>query len=254
MIMTKDKATVLLTRSPKQNAELSALCESLKLGAFSWPTLIVEELKHGDDFVAEVKNLSRYDWLVFLSSHAVEYFWKKYLAITQKKTLPSSLRMACVGDKTAERLKKWGASCDLIPKEFSAKSLAEDPAFQTSRPLKIFLPQALDGRNDFQMILRDRHKIFSAKIYKKTPIKYDSHQISELKKQRVDWISFFSPSAVRYFMQNFTDAEAVAFFSRKNIATIGETTASSLREWNLEPRLVLSRGKAEDLIKKISSS
>lgn len=206
--------TILLTRDEETNRELVEFLNTKGFCALSWPTL------RYDRHMLRTKDFSRFDWIVFTSPHSAQFFCE------QAKNLPKGISFAAIGQRTAHVLENFGYQVSVIAKQSSAAGFAKEDIFQDAKGLKIFLPLAEDAQEEFSRILADRHEITTEVLYRKIPHPHTDKEKKTLEKKTIDWVSFFSPSAVKFFLKDFDKG----FFEDKKVAAIGPTTAASLRE------------------------
>jgi uroporphyrinogen-III synthase len=97
---------------------LSSQLRSFGLRVLLWPAVSVE-LTHSGPLEGALDQLASFDWVVFASRHAVA-------AVTRIiPTLPSGVRIAAVGQATAQVLRQRGWPVDLLPAEANAAALVE---------------------------------------------------------------------------------------------------------------------------------
>lgn len=231
--MRQFNKTFLITRDRASNRELAKKLKKKSARVISWPSFefiekpLTESIKH------ELKEISDYDWLIFTSKQAVESFFKKYFKIHKSLRALKSVKVASIGPETAHAIRKNGLRVSLVPKKQSAKGLAQAKLFRTTRNLKIFMPQALDARKDFIKTHQKRHQIFAKSFYRKKLLKQGTAVVKKLKSQKIDWVLFYSPSAVAAFLRNFTKNDGRLFLQKTRIAAIGKTTAQELKGFGL---------------------
>lgn len=206
--------TILLTRDEETNHELAEFLDTKGFCTLSWPTL------RYDRHMLKTKDFSRFDWIVFTSPHSAQFFCE------QAKNLPERISFAAIGQRTAHILENFGYQVSVVAKQSSAAGFAKEDVFQDATGLKIFLPLAEDAEAEFSSILADRHEITTEVLYRKIPHPHMDKEKKALQKKAIDWVSFFSPSAVKFFLKDFDKG----FFEGKKVAAIGPTTAASLRE------------------------
>jgi uroporphyrinogen III methyltransferase/synthase len=88
----------------------------------------------------------RYEWIVFTSVNALRAVREKFDEYGLDARAFSGLKVAAVGDKTAEAIATWGIKADLVPSgEQSSRGLLEDwpPYDEVLDPInRVFLPRA----------------------------------------------------------------------------------------------------------------
>ena len=139
---------VLVPRTKEQAAGLSARLRSYGAVPEEVPTISVERPRNPQQMDKAIRGLveGRYEWVVFTSVNAVKAVREKFDDYGLDARAFSGLKVAAVGDKTAEAVRGWGIRPDLVPSgEQSAQGLVEDwpPYDDLLDPInRIFLPRA----------------------------------------------------------------------------------------------------------------
>jgi len=139
---------VLVPRTKEQAAGLAARLRSYGAVGEEVPTISVEPPRNPQQIDKAVRGLveGRYEWVAFTSVNAVKAVREKFEEYGLDARAFSGLKIAAVGDKTAEAIETWGIKPDLIPSgEQSAKGLLEDwpPYDELLDPInRVFLPRA----------------------------------------------------------------------------------------------------------------
>jgi uroporphyrinogen-III synthase len=154
-----------------------------------------------------------------------------------------------VGEGTGSVVEKNGFALAFVSPRHSAAALAATAAFSATTGLKILLPQALDARPDFVKALAGRHQITALTIYKKVPVKKSAAEMAALRKKNIDWVLFFSPSAIDFFLEDLGGEQALGdFLQGKKIAIIGQTTFRHLKNKMPAMTALVSGGDLDQLI------
>ncbi|MFL6090579.1 MAG: SAM-dependent methyltransferase, partial [Aeromicrobium sp.] len=139
---------VLVPRTKEQAAGLAARLRSYGAVGEEVPTISVEPPRNPQQIDKAVRGLveGRYEWVAFTSVNAVKAVREKFEEYGLDARAFSGLKIAAVGDKTAEAIETWGIKPDLIPSgEQSAQGLLEDwpPYDELLDPInRVFLPRA----------------------------------------------------------------------------------------------------------------
>nr|WP_235503359.1 uroporphyrinogen-III synthase [Aeromicrobium sp. Root495] len=139
---------VLVPRTKEQAAGLAARLRSYGAVSEEVPTISVEPPRNPQQMDKAVRGLveGRYEWVAFTSVNAVKAVREKFEEYGLDARAFSGLKIAAVGDKTAEAIATWGIRADLIPSgEQSAAGLLEDwpPFDELLDPInRVFLPRA----------------------------------------------------------------------------------------------------------------
>jgi uroporphyrinogen III methyltransferase / synthase len=139
---------ILVPRTKEQAGSLSAKLRSYGGVPEEVPTISVEPPRNPLQMDKAVRGLveGRYEWVVFTSVNAVRAVREKFDEYGLDARAFSGLKVAAVGEKTAERIAEWGIRADLVPSgEQSATGLLDDwpPYDDLLDPInRVFLPRA----------------------------------------------------------------------------------------------------------------
>nr|WP_308289299.1 MULTISPECIES: uroporphyrinogen-III synthase [unclassified Mumia] len=139
---------VLVPRTKEQAATLANRLRSYGAVSEEVPTISVEPPRNPQQMDKAVRGLveGRYEWVAFTSVNAVKAVREKFDEYGLDARAFSGLKVAAVGEKTAEAIAAWGIRPDLIPSgEQSARGLLEDwpPYDELLDPInRVFLPRA----------------------------------------------------------------------------------------------------------------
>jgi uroporphyrinogen III methyltransferase/synthase len=139
---------VLVPRTKEQAATLATRLRSYGAVSEEVPTISVEPPRNPQQMDKAVRGLveGRYEWVAFTSVNAVKAVREKFDEYGLDARAFSGLKVAAVGEKTAEAITAWGIRPDLVPSgEQSARGLLEDwpPYDELLDPInRVFLPRA----------------------------------------------------------------------------------------------------------------
>jgi uroporphyrinogen III methyltransferase/synthase len=139
---------VLVPRTKEQAASLTNRLRGYGAVPEEVPTISVEPPRNPQQMDKAVRGLveGRYEWIAFTSVNAVRAVREKFEEYGLDARAFSGLKIAAVGDKTAEAIAAWGLRADLVPSgEQSAAGLLADwpPYDDVLDPInRVFLPRA----------------------------------------------------------------------------------------------------------------
>lgn len=139
---------VLVPRTKEQAGSLSSRLRDYGGVPEEVPTISVEPPRNPLQMDKAVRGLveGRYEWIAFTSVNAVKAVREKFEEYGLDARSFSGLKIAAVGDKTAEAIAAWGLRADLVPSgEQSARGLVEEwpPYDDVLDPInRVFLPRA----------------------------------------------------------------------------------------------------------------
>ncbi|GAA4744535.1 bifunctional uroporphyrinogen-III C-methyltransferase/uroporphyrinogen-III synthase [Gordonia alkaliphila] len=140
--------TVLVPRTKDQAAEMSDRLVTHGAIPQEVPTIAVEPPRSPAQMERAVKGLvdGRYQWLVFTSTNAVRAVWEKFAEFGLDARAFSGVKIACVGEGTANAVRSFGVEPELVPSgEQSSLGLLDDfpPYDEIFDPVdRILLPRA----------------------------------------------------------------------------------------------------------------
>ncbi|MFC5176703.1 uroporphyrinogen-III synthase [Nocardioides taihuensis] len=139
---------VLVPRTKEQAGSLTARLREFGAVPDEVPTISVEPPRNPLQMDKAVRGLveGRYEWIAFTSVNAVKAVREKFEEYGLDARAFSGLKIAAVGDKTAQAIAAWGLRADLVPSgEQSAAGLLADwpPYDEVLDPInRVFLPRA----------------------------------------------------------------------------------------------------------------
>ena len=139
---------VLVPRTKEQAGVLSKLLRQYGAVPEEVPTISVEPPRNPQQLDRAITGLvtGRYQWVAFTSVNAVRAVREKFEEYGLDARAFAGLKIAAVGEKTAEAIQAWGIKPDLVPSgEHSARGLLEEwpPYDRVLDPInRVFLPRA----------------------------------------------------------------------------------------------------------------
>lgn len=192
-----------------------------------------------------VPMLDSFNWTIFTSQNGVNFFFDKGYQI------PSNVKFAAVGKKTAEAIEKRGFQVDFIPSLFVAEVFVKEFVQVVQSGEKVLLPRG----NLAQSTIKDSLHIHGVLV--EDPIVYETY-FPEESRQRMRLLLgdnrklifvFTSPSTVQHFMSVFSSFEK----DRKSYiyAVIGASTEKALQSYGIKADIIPEQYTFADLLTKI---
>lgn len=153
---------VLVTRASGESAEkLSRLLEEAGARPIELPVIHFGKPTSFDSLDRALRKLESYNWIVFASANAVSSVMARAegIKVPFQCTIKNSdsIKIAAIGQATAEKLLSYGIRTDYIPSSFVAESfLSEFPAKEELTAAKILWPRTNVGRTLIADSLRER--------------------------------------------------------------------------------------------------
>ena len=139
---------VLVPRTKDQAGDMSALLRAYGAVPDEVPTIAVEPPRTPTQMERAVKGLvtGRYEWVVFTSTNAVRAVWDKFAEFGLDARAFAGVKIACVGESTADAVRSHGIRPELVPSgdQSSEGLLAEFPPYdEVLDPIdRVLLPRA----------------------------------------------------------------------------------------------------------------
>jgi len=157
-----------------------------------------------------------YDWLIFTSQNAVELFSQRYNI--------TASHIAAIGSKTKTALESMGYKVDFVPSAYNQESFIAE-AGKRFDGRNICLPISIKARPALFEFLSARSQVDRIDLYRPAPSRSAAEQIhAMIEAQKVDVLTFMSPSAVDAYYSLFTTTDIP-------VVAIGPVTYRKLTEY-----------------------
>jgi uroporphyrinogen III methyltransferase/synthase len=228
--------TVLVPRTKDQAGEMSDRLVSHGALPIEVPTIAVEPPRSPAQMERAVKGLvdGRFQWVVFTSTNAVRAVWEKFNEFGLDARAFSGVKIACVGQATADRVRAFGINPELVPSgEQSSLGLLDEfpPYDDIFDPVnRVLLPRADIATETLAEGLRERGwEIEDVTAYRTVRAAPPPAQTREMiKTGGFDAVCFTSSSTVRNLVGIAGKPHA-----RTIVACIGPKTAETAAEFGL---------------------
>lgn len=228
--------TVLVPRTKDQAGEMSDRLISHGALPIEVPTIAVEPPRSPAQMERAVKGLvdGRFQWVVFTSTNAVRAVWEKFNEFGLDARAFSGVKIACVGQATADRVRAFGINPELVPSgEQSSLGLLDEfpPYDDIFDPVnRVLLPRADIATETLAEGLRMRGwEIEDVTAYRTVRAAPPPAQTREMiKTGGFDAVCFTSSSTVRNLVGIAGKPHA-----RTIVACIGPKTAETAADFGL---------------------
>lgn len=193
---------IIITRPSAQATKLSALIHEHGGQAISFPLINIMPLDDYSQFNQVINNLDAFDWVIFISSNAVQNGMPRILA--QFETLPSQLQFAAIGPVTASELIQMGVDKVLIPNNrFDSEALLSLPEMQSMQDKKVMIVRGIGGREVLANVLSSRGATVSfAECYQRINPQMDCQYLAQLwQNNHCHAIVITSSEAMRHLLE-----------------------------------------------------
>jgi uroporphyrinogen III methyltransferase/synthase len=242
---------VLVPRTKEQAGSLSERLRGYGAVPEEVPTISVEPPRNPLQMDKAIRGLveGRYEWIAFTSVNAVKAVREKFEEYGLDARAFSGLKIAAVGDKTAQAIAAWGLRADLVPsgEQSAAGLLADWPEYDDLLdPInRVFLPRADIATENLVAGLIDLgwecDDVTAYRTVRATPPPAPTRDA--IKTGKFDAVVFTSSSTVR----NLVGIAGKPHPSTV-IAVIGPATAKTAEEHGLRVDVLAPKPDVEELV------
>lgn len=230
--------TVLITRSKEQSADFIELLQNNSLEIVLLPLIEFQPI-NTSILKSLFNNRLSFNWIVFTSHNAVNYFFK-----TISPTIIKGIKIAVVGKKTAESLSNFGVKTDFIPSDFTAETLGNEIPVLSNE--KVFIPHSALSTNNLEEQLNNKNALVETlAIYDNQLVSYSPVELSKILDKPIDIVTFTSGSCVKAYINNNIN------LPNAKIICIGSSTAKVAVENNLEVAAIPNEFTIEGMVEEI---
>lgn len=192
---------------------------------FHLPLIKIEPIADYTGFDGHLKNIRDFDWIVFTSRYAVEYFFKRLNSIDYDSRILRDINIAAIGESTNNRLRGYGVNADLIPKLESSKGLLSEFKKVNLRNRKVFFPRSDIADKGLTKALKGLGAQVIASVAYKNVMPKD---LPEMDFNFFNEVMFTSPSGVRNFVKRYGKVP-----KKVKVSCIGDVTLNEAKKCHL---------------------
>ena len=240
---------IIVTRAQQQ---ASSLAESLRAQGAEVRLLpsieIAERAEARPQLEAALSDLSRYDWLLFTSPNAVQYFFAALERSGRDARALAGLGLAVVGPMTAEMLGHHGLRADFMPSVYTAEGFAADflaayPEAEGRRRLLFPCSELAQ----YELLEAAGSRVERVELYTNHPIAYRPEEL-----QRcfggADWLTACSSSAIDHLHSLLEAHGQTALLEGVRLAVLGPPTAAKAQRLGLTTSLIAPEATIPSLV------
>ncbi len=242
---------VAVTRPPDQSRELIAYLREAGADVLLTPTIEIHPRPLTEEVRKELELLHSYDWAVFTSANGVHIFFEYLGRVGQDARSLADLRIAAIGDKTAEALSQHGIRADVTPDRFVQEALAS--AIPVLSGDRVLIPRAAAARDALERDLTARGgKVRVLPLYDTRVCESGVTQLlRELREGRVHVVTFTSASTFESLAESAHDADLPQLLQNVLLASIGPITSAAITRKGCRVAIEASHHNAQGLAEAI---
>ena len=189
---------------------------------FHLPLIKIEPMENYEEFDKHLKNINKFDWIVFASRYGVEYFFKRLKHIGLDLRILNNIKIAAIGNSTKNRLLDFGILADLVPEKESSEGLLEEFRKIDMKEKKIFLPRSDIADKGLQQAFEKLGAKVTTSFAYRNVVPED---LPDLDLDSFDEIMFTSPSTVRNFKKRYKKVP-----KNVKISCVGDATSKEAKK------------------------
>lgn len=189
---------IVITRPRHQADDLSRRIVALGGVPYLLPTVEIHPPADWTPVDDAIDRLQTYQWLVFTSSNGVRAFFDRLQHLGRDLRAVGHLKLAAIGPKTAEMLKRYHLSADVVPERFQSEDLAAALAGRADPGDRFLLARADRGRDVLRETLSTAHSVDQVAVYSQADAAIDGASLlKHLRRGEVDFVTLTSTNIAR---------------------------------------------------------
>lgn len=229
---------ILVTRSVGQSSQFTQLLQSQGATVLEMPALTIGPPSSWQALDAAIAHMQEFDWLILTSANGVEYFFDRLATHGKDARALAGIKLAVVGQKTANSLRTKGLRPDFVPPDYVADALVEHFPEPALEGIRLLFPRVeTGGREVLVQELTQRGAIVTeVPAYQSCcPDTIAPEVIAALEAGHIDVITFASSKTVECFHRLITQAGIIdnhhpSWLTSICLASIGPQTSKTCVE------------------------
>jgi uroporphyrinogen III methyltransferase/synthase len=232
--------TILVTRAREQASDFRILLEERGARCVEFPTIQVMPPASWDALDNALRDLERYDWVIFTSVNGVSSVFERLEVLGEDVRALRGIRLGAIGPKTARALQERGLRLDLVPSEYRAEAVIEALGEAEIRGRYFLLPRAAKAREVLPEKLAELGgKVDVVTAYETVRPRERAEEIRRLLREgAIDCVTFTSSSTVDNFVAMVGGDDIPSLVGKTAVACIGPITAATAREHGLHVEII----------------
>jgi uroporphyrinogen III methyltransferase/synthase len=224
---------VVITRPEGQTEEFQTLLQGEGAQTYLFPTIRIIPPETFRPLDQAIKNMEKYDWLIFTSTNAVRFFFQRIKETSCDIRNLKGIKICTIGPATARSLETYGLAADLVPEKFSSEGIIAAFRSEDIRGKNILIPRAEKTRDILPRELTACGANVDCVTAYRTVASGGKKEefINWINEGRIHVITFTSPSTVEHFIAMM--GNNISLLQKIKIACIGPVTAEAAREAGL---------------------
>lgn len=231
--------TILVTREEKAGEIFARKISQYGAKALQAPLLEITCLPY-EQTVNKALQQKKYAWIFFTSKNGVDCFMKQHPPI-------GNCRIAAVGTKTKQAIEAYGYEVDFIPSIYHAETMAEE-FLQIEKNIEpvLFVRGKIASRVLIDAFREAKRPFDCVEVYDTVTNQAAKETLTTiLHTEKIDYLTFTSPSTVRAFMELTEENQSSLSIPA---VCIGTTTEKSAREAGFKQTIIPNEFTIEGML------
>ncbi len=244
---------IIVTRARQQASALVERLSALGAACLQYPTIRIQPPASWDALDVAIDAIASYQWIVFTSVNGVSQFFERLFKRGKDARALAHLQTAVIGPATAERLKSYGLTSDIVPENYRAEAVVAAFREQDLKGKRVLLPRAKQARPILPAELTHMGaQVDEIPVYETVTDSASAQGLSDaLASGEVDLVTFTSSSTVENFQQMLPTGEQETLMAKVKTAAIGPITAETARRLGFTVDIEASTYTIEGLVEAI---
>ncbi|TFG64508.1 MAG: uroporphyrinogen-III C-methyltransferase [Spirochaetales bacterium] len=229
--------TVLVTRSRTQASDLARGLKDLGAWVREFPTIEIAPVPDLTKLDSALNEAESYSWIVFTSVNGVEIFFDRLYINKKDARSLQGCSIAAIGSATAEKLRQYGITADLVPEKFTSEGTVE--AFRKRKTdftgERVLLPGSAIARDYIRENLSGMGaEVLAVPVYDTLLPAYTEEDIREILTMTPDLVTFSSSSTVSNFVDILRSKGLEDRLPDIKAASIGPVTTKTAEDLGIQ--------------------
>ena len=244
---------ILVTRPRHQADEFAQRIVALGGVPYLLPTVEIREPDDWSPVDQAIQSLATYQWLVFTSANGVRAFIERLRLLGFDLRSLGGVKLATIGPKTADALRRYHLDPDLVPERFQSEDLAAALVGAIQPGDRILLARADRGRDILREVLSVTHHVDQVAVYSQVDAAIDGEVLlKHLRRGEVDFITLTSTNIARALLSPLDETTKLRIRAGElGLVSISSVTSDEIRRHDLPIAAEASEATMEGVLQAI---
>jgi uroporphyrinogen-III synthase len=247
---------IVITRAREQAAEWRSRLEGQGATVVELPLIAVKKDINLETLAEVLTDFGSYEWVVFTSANGVKFFFEEFIRVHEDIRALGLVRIAVVGEATADAIRDLRLRVDLQPKKASAEELAREMIGRESMDsAKVLVVTGNLNRDVLVDALNEARTIVDRLVvYKNEETDLAKDPVAgDFRQKGADAILFASPSSAQSFFDQAATLKLEPKAKRPLAGSIGPTTTATMKQLGLPVDFEATEPSLESLVQALNS-